>query len=270
LKGFLDVEKTLSNLIVVPTDPQYVQKEQFVNNVLMLKHFVHAISPVCEALGGAQTTLLRHVLDFCHANNINPIIELIDHVINDDVTYAKSPLEMRNQRTYAVRSGVNGFLDVARQAYKEATEDAYNHISELGVAHNLPLEPRFDSSRQFYMRFPASELEEGRLLPPLFTHVVTSKGHKSWIECSTLDLMKSNQKISDAYAEVIGMSKLSRGADKDETSTDWYQAISPSQTSSKQSARAWSFSTRPATVSPYWTWFAIPLICCLHNSPDSV
>jgi len=57
---------------------------------------------------------------------------LIDEVINEDTAYAKQPLELRNQRTYAVKSGVNGLLDVARITYKEATEDAYQHCTELG------------------------------------------------------------------------------------------------------------------------------------------
>ena len=61
-----------------------------------------------------------------------PIQALIAEVINEDTTYAKQPLELRNQRTYAVKFGVNGLLDVARTTYKEATEDAYQHSTELG------------------------------------------------------------------------------------------------------------------------------------------
>ena len=52
-------------------------------------------------------------------------------MINEDTTYAKQPLELRNQRTYAVKSGVNGLLDVARTTYKEAMEDVYQHANEL-------------------------------------------------------------------------------------------------------------------------------------------
>ena len=59
-------------------------------------------------------------------------MELIDEAINDDVHYAKQPVELRNQRTYAVRSGVNGLLDVARQTYKENQGDAYFYVTELG------------------------------------------------------------------------------------------------------------------------------------------
>jgi hypothetical protein len=59
------------------------------------------------------------------------IQELINRVVNEDTTYAKQPLELRNQRIYAVKSGVNGLLDVARTTYKEASEDAYQHCTEL-------------------------------------------------------------------------------------------------------------------------------------------
>lgn len=67
----------------------------------------------------------------CSPTNIWPVQELIDSVLNEDTTFAKQPLELRNQRTYAVKSGVNGLLDVARTTYKEAMEDAYQHSIEL-------------------------------------------------------------------------------------------------------------------------------------------
>jgi DNA mismatch repair protein MSH4 len=67
----------------------------------------------------------------CAPENVTPVQELIGMVINEDTTYARQPLELRNQRIYAVKSGVNGLLDVARTTYKEATEDAYQHSTEL-------------------------------------------------------------------------------------------------------------------------------------------
>jgi DNA mismatch repair protein MSH4 len=63
--------------------------------------------------------------------NVVPIQSLIDKVINEDTAYAKQPLELRNQRVYAVKSGVNGLLDVARTTFKESSQDAYQHCIEL-------------------------------------------------------------------------------------------------------------------------------------------
>jgi DNA mismatch repair protein MSH4 len=202
LKPFLDVDRTLTQLILIPTQPSLKDTEQAVNNVIMLKQFVMLIRPVFEALTGARSTMLQEIRDLCSAENIDPVQDLINETLNEDTTYASQPLDLRNQRTYAVRSGVNGLLDVARQTYKEAMTDALQHITDLTEEHNLPLQTKFDNARQFYLRLRAEELEQ-RDLPAVFINVFRKKDN---IECQTLDLLKRNQKISDAHTEVILMS----------------------------------------------------------------
>ncbi|KAK0282897.1 MutS protein msh4 [Friedmanniomyces endolithicus] len=205
LKPFLDVDKTLTQLIVVPVSPQIKDVEQAVNNVIMLKQFVSLIQPVFEALTGARSTMLQEIRSLCASETIEPIRELINNTINEDTTYATQPLDLRNQRTYAVKSGVNGLLDVARLTYKEAMTDALQHMTDLSEEHNLPLQRKFENGRQFYMRLKADELEQ-RDLPAVFINVYRKK---DIIECQTLDLMKRNQKIADAHIEVLMMSDQS-------------------------------------------------------------
>lgn len=202
LKPFRDADKMLTQLILIPLQSDINITEQAINNVIMLKEFVGLIKPVFEALTGARSPMLQEVQSLCAAELREPIHELIDGTINEDTSYAKQPLDLRNQRTYAVRSGVNGLLDVARQTYKESITDAIQHITELAEEHNLPLQTKYENARQFYIRLAASELAE-RDLPAVFRNVVRKK---AWIECQTLDLMKRNQKISDSHSEVLLMS----------------------------------------------------------------
>ncbi|GAB7334577.1 hypothetical protein MBLNU13_g06556t1 [Cladosporium sp. NU13] len=202
LKPFLDIDRMLTKLILVPTQPSLAETEQSVNNVIMLKQFVTLIQPVFEALTGARSMMLQEIHNLCSAENIDPVRDLIMEAMNEDTTYAKQPLDLRNQRTYAVRSGVNGLLDVARQTYKEAMTDALQHITDLAEEHNLPLQTKFDNARQFYVRLHAEDLE-ARDLPAVFINVFRKKDN---IECQTLELLKRNQKIADAHTEVILMS----------------------------------------------------------------
>lgn len=44
----------------------------------------------------------------------------------------KSPLDLRNQRAFAVKSGLSGILDVARQTYKELTEVIHQYSDDVG------------------------------------------------------------------------------------------------------------------------------------------
>jgi DNA mismatch repair protein MSH4 len=202
LKPFLDVDRILTQLILIPTQPSLKDTEQSVNNVIMLKQFVMLTRPVFEALTGARSTMLQEIRNLCSAENIDPVQDLITEALNEDTTYAKQPLDLRNQRTYAVRSGVNGLLDVARQTYKEAMTDALQHITDMAEEHNLPLQTKFDNPRQFYLGLHAEDLKQ-RDLPAVFINVFRKKDN---IECQTLDLLKCNQKISDAHTEVIIMS----------------------------------------------------------------
>jgi DNA mismatch repair protein MSH4 len=69
----------------------------------MLKSFVQAVEPVFEGLIGAQSELLARIRDECRTEIVDCTMQLINKVINDDVTYQKTPLDLRNQRTYAVK-----------------------------------------------------------------------------------------------------------------------------------------------------------------------
>lgn len=90
-------------MIIIPTQPDIRQSEQSINNILMLKTFVLSIRPLYEVLAGARSDLLLMIRENCRPENVSPTVELISGVINDDVTYQKTPLDLRNQRTYAVK-----------------------------------------------------------------------------------------------------------------------------------------------------------------------
>ncbi|KAL9025532.1 MAG: hypothetical protein Q9196_005661, partial [Gyalolechia fulgens] len=176
-------------ITMIPTKPTIQYWEQSINNVIALKH---------------SALLSEHVdiFQLCAPEGIANVESLIDDTINEDITYQTQPLDLRNQRTYAIKSGVNGFLDVARQTYKEANADAYQLVTDLGQTHGITLEMKYDTARQYYIRISVSELEE-RDLPDVFINVFK---RRNFVECQTLDLVKHNQKIIDSHHEVLLLS----------------------------------------------------------------
>ncbi|PGH12679.1 hypothetical protein AJ80_06622 [Polytolypa hystricis UAMH7299] len=206
LKSFVDSDKVLTSLILIPTKFTFQHVEQSVNNVIMLKTFVSAIRPIYEALAGAKSGLLLDIRNLCAPRKYEAVEALINTTLNDDVTYQSRPLDLRNQRTYAIKAGVNGLLDVARQSYKEANDDVIELTSKLSDAHTLVLDLRFETARQYYFRLPISDLDAGDDLPDIFINVFR---RKDYLEFQTLDLVKLNQKITDSHNEVINMSDRS-------------------------------------------------------------
>ncbi|APA06952.1 hypothetical protein sscle_02g017220 [Sclerotinia sclerotiorum 1980 UF-70] len=208
LRSIPDIEKLLTCLIIIPTVPGIWNSEQDINNILMLKSFAQSIGPVFESLSGARSELLVEIRNNCRTEVVNSTIQLINGVINEDVTYQKTPLDLRNQRTYAVKAGVSGFLDVARQTFKEVTEDVHQHVTEVHQRYEIQGETRFDNLRKYYLRFSENEFE-GRSIPDILINRFRKKGY---FECQTLDLIKFNQKIEDSHIEVIlGSDKTVQG-----------------------------------------------------------
>ncbi|OTA69657.1 DNA mismatch repair protein-like protein Muts [Hypoxylon sp. EC38] len=202
LKGFVDMEKLLTMLVIVPNQTSIYISEQAINNILGVKAFITAVPSLYEALGAARADLLTRIREICRPELTQPVVDLIANTVNEDVTAMKSPLDMRNQRTYAVKSGVHGLLDVARQTYKEATQDVHQHIAEINKDHDIGAELRFENNRKYWLRLRQTDFED-RDIPNILINKVR-KG--AWIECQTLTLVQLNHRITDSHNEAIMLS----------------------------------------------------------------
>ncbi len=87
----------------MPNECSIYASEQAINNVLSVKSFVNTIPSVYEALGAARTELLTRIREICRPELVQSVIDLIAAIINDDAISMKTALDMRNQRTYAVK-----------------------------------------------------------------------------------------------------------------------------------------------------------------------
>lgn len=101
--------------------------EQAINNVIILKQVLTNVNPVFEALTGARSNLLvairgvsrsgekcwlpANIAQLCTPETVAVVQGMIDEVINEDIVWAKSSLEIRNQRCHAVKvCRVSSFL----------------------------------------------------------------------------------------------------------------------------------------------------------------
>lgn len=78
--------------------------------------------------------------------------------------------------------------------------------SLFAVEHELTLDLKYDTARQFYIRAHASELESPPSLPEPFINIFPKN---KYVECQTLTLVKLNQKIKDVHNEIVAMSDSS-------------------------------------------------------------
>ncbi|KAM0240700.1 hypothetical protein ACHAP5_007905 [Fusarium lateritium] len=189
---FLEIRK-------VPTSADVQQVEEQINQVLMIKSFLESIPELYTALGPATSVLLVKIRELCRPEITSQSLNKIRQTIEPDVTYMKSALDLRNQRTFAVQAGINGMLDVARQTYKELTEEIHKHLEALNEVNKIEASLRYDNGRKYWLRLRAADFDD-RPIPELLINMVRKK---DMIECQTLDLVKLNLRLSDTSNEVV-------------------------------------------------------------------
>ncbi|KAG9783921.1 hypothetical protein KCU88_g2889, partial [Aureobasidium melanogenum] len=185
-----------SNILQPSTDHEKIRKRHEAVGELISKHDMRF------ALRSARSDTDKAGDPLCDPASYSEIDAMIRHSLNPDVSHSTKPIELRNQRVYAVQAGVNELLDVARQTYSEISQDVFDMMEELKNAQEIDLELKFEPGRQFYIRFPAVQVED-KSMPEAFVNVYRKN---KWIECQTLELIKMNQKIKDAHNEVISLS----------------------------------------------------------------
>jgi DNA mismatch repair protein MSH4 len=79
--------------------------EKDLNQVLMIKAYLGGIRAVQETLEVADCTskLCKWVLDKCRPEHTAPIFGLIEEAIEQDAIYSKAPIDVRNNRLWAVK-----------------------------------------------------------------------------------------------------------------------------------------------------------------------
>jgi hypothetical protein len=69
----------------------------------MVKTFIENVLIVFDILASAKSPLLLKIRNFCRPEIMIPIKSSILEIIHEDVSYVKTPLDLRNQRTFAVK-----------------------------------------------------------------------------------------------------------------------------------------------------------------------
>ncbi|TPX49095.1 hypothetical protein SeLEV6574_g01688 [Synchytrium endobioticum] len=203
LKGFPDVHHLITDLIQVPKKPSVKHSEQCINQVVTLKHTLKCVRPVHSALVSSRSETLRAIFNGISGDELGLLQVQIDQVINEDVALQRTPIGLRNQRCYAVKAGYNGLLDVARQTYKETTNDIYDATTEYTGKYELDLKLSYSSASNGFVLSTTKEALGDRDLPLEFINVIR---RKNVLTFTTMKLIALNDRINESLTEVYLMS----------------------------------------------------------------
>ena len=199
MKGFQDLDILFTRLLSV--NHAAIKPDQKINYVLMLKDALASIKSLSETMEGytLQGTMLIEVQRVLENQFIRIIEDMITKYINSDCVWATSALEVQRQKTYAIKAGSNGLIDVSRDIYRSTIQEILEEIQQIGEKFNLDVNHDYDSTRGFYIKISKLTCPDVDGLPSALIKRVTKKG---WIECTTLDIMKANVRLGNVVGEI--------------------------------------------------------------------
>ncbi|OBZ86475.1 MutS 4 [Choanephora cucurbitarum] len=212
LKHLVDLDHTIAYIVKMPRDNESTKKsssvaihhaETKINQVVGLKQTIKSILSIATCLTPKKDCLLINKI-YTLLNNpvFHELERIIQDTVNEEVCIQKTSLGIQNQRCYAIKAGVNGLLDVARQTYKETTEDIYELVEQYNESYGLQMKLQFNASNGFYITMVRAAEEECDL-PTEFINVIKKK---KTVQCTTVVLLQKNFRIHESLTEVYLMS----------------------------------------------------------------
>nr|CAD7401458.1 unnamed protein product [Timema cristinae] len=127
------------------------------------------------------------------------ILERILQTLNNDARHEKNFTASHMQRNFAVKTNINGLLDVARKTY--------SLVSQLAEETNLPLEVGFTTARGFHIQMSLGNKRafHDLTLPEKFIQVQRSRNNYTF---TTQELVILDQRGKEILQEVQSISSV--------------------------------------------------------------
>lgn len=205
MKNLTDVDKLVSCLCKKPKVENNIFNDQRINLVLLLKQTINVGFEVCDYLGDLESDYLVSIHGTLQSEEMKMASNLINQTIEEEATWASKPAEIRNNKCHAIKAGYNGLLDAQRRLYKERVNDILSLIEKLGEDYDLSISNKYDNSRGFFAIIYDIDIETIEFMEnhPFINLVQKGKN----VECTTLDIIKLNNRVDSAIKEVFILSE---------------------------------------------------------------
>ncbi|CAK4227597.1 unnamed protein product [Aphanomyces euteiches] len=205
LPDFPDLEQLMSQLVVIPKTVSQCVFEQAITSIIALKTTLEATPKLRTRLSclnkqlTQKSNLLRSLIESLDQNDFGQILISIEKVIDHSANWTKSARDMKIQGGFAVKSGIDGKLDVMRSTLVDTVGTMEHKISEYQEKFGFTIKLHFSVSRGYHLNIPNA----GQVLPSCFEERVK---YKRSIACTTKEFSSLNSRAFECLQDIYKLS----------------------------------------------------------------
>ena len=224
---YLDSDHILSQLMYVPKKTSIQFCENRILQLLLLRKAIETILQVHNFLHTATLELsVPTLVSACTAlvdvnslsdilASLNDILEAESHLLQSSADSnsrsvhksSKTPIRRKHIRSFAVKFGVNSFLDVARRTFKEGLEDIEELATAIGQHLKVIVQVTFINSVGFCFAIEISKKDQsGTDVLANYPNFTMVQRTPSRVLFTSMDLVKLNERIKESQNEIFILS----------------------------------------------------------------
>ncbi|CAL8469479.1 g9020 [Coccomyxa elongata] len=180
-----------------------------VQSTILLREALTALPSLADALQPAKSELLKAAShdQAVRANTVHPafakLLQTVDEVLDRDAASSRTPFVNRTQQCFAVKGGVDSFLDLARSSFCRISEDIHELAAKYRDSHSMDsLKLQYAAKRGFYLLAPrpGAKMKGGVAgpLPRKFVQLEGGARSRDTVACTTAELNALNARLKDA------------------------------------------------------------------------
>ncbi|KAF3335531.1 DNA mismatch repair protein MSH4 [Carex littledalei] len=185
--------------------PNGRKSQMLISDIIVLKTALDALPFLSKVLKDAKSSLLSNIFrTICENPKYSEMRNRIGEAIDEDAVHSRAPFVAWTQHCFAIKAGIDGFLDVARRSFCDTSEAIHDLATKYRAEFNMPnLKIPYNNRQGFYFSIPQKEIS-GKL-PDKFIQVVK---HGKNVHCSSFELASLNARNKSAAAECFMRSEL--------------------------------------------------------------
>ncbi|ETV82305.1 hypothetical protein, variant 3 [Aphanomyces astaci] len=196
-----DLEILMAQLVIVPKLATTRVFEQGVASIVALKSTLDALPRLKTCLQSidSNSTLLKAIVSSLQHEEFRQIQDSIRKVIDPNSHWKKSARHMKIQGSFAVKSGLDGKLDLTRSTFVDIMDAIHQQVVEYQEKYAFNVKLNHSASRGYHLSI--ANLRQD--IPPMFEECV--KFNKS-IACTTKQFSSLNSRATECIQEVYALS----------------------------------------------------------------
>lgn len=173
-----------------------------INLIVLLKNTLQELPALKESLESCHSPFLQYLRLGLGNEKFEQLLSKIEEVLQPEAQSAQRS-RFAFSRMFAVKTGVNEFLDVMRGYFSTYVDEIRDHVAALATEFNLPLRMNHTIQKGFHIQlFLTKEIRNPLIPDGLEVILKTSK----CITMTDAKLYELNSKISKIASEVDIMS----------------------------------------------------------------